>query len=345
MYIKKLIQFIQKRPLMYLQEEKIDYIYHFLLGHCGFACRCDFASEMDKEFELWFGKWLYEWMVEHYDKNYKFKTFHWNDTLKEITGSEEEAVQLFYTLCETFFSDYEEETGYFEWKKDIQAAEDEPSDIRTGERKNLTGCYKAVMSAIEKYYPKGIAFEEEQYQESVEHTKFKHLLENTKMRSEKDRFFQEAIQSVFGEYHVQRHTYTYPYPSLHYSVLLKKNQDILDDDIELMTILGGKRYDLEIFISLLFPCCYFYTNETIYMPENNLPQEQWGFATHSANYRLDDQEVIALWDMFEKNDICVLPHEIVHMRVPDICTELLPDGRSHVEIFHCLFSDMVTDYF
>ncbi len=83
------------------------------------------------------------------------------------------------------------------------------------------------------------------------------------MRSEKDKFFYKEIKSVFEEYYVKDHKYTHLYPSLHYSVLLKKNQDIMDDDIELIKILGGKRYDLEIFISLIFPCCYFYTNETI----------------------------------------------------------------------------------
>ncbi len=71
---------------------------------------------MDKHFDIWFIKWLNMWVTENYDTTYEFKTFHWNDTLKEITKSEEEAVQLFYKLCEQFFSDYEEGVGYFEWR-------------------------------------------------------------------------------------------------------------------------------------------------------------------------------------------------------------------------------------
>ena len=210
---------------------------------------------------------------------------------------------------------------------------------------NLVCCYEEIISAIERYYPKGLSYEDVQYQKSVEHIRFKKLLKNRKMRTEKDIFFDKAIKSVFGEYHVQNHTYTYLYPSLHYSVLLKKNQDIMDDDIELIKILGGKRYDLEIFISLIFPCCYFYTNETIYTPQNTLPREQWSFATHSANYKLDDEKVITLREMFEKNNKCVLLPEMVHKEVPDISTELLPSDGSQVEIFNCLFSDIITDYF
>lgn len=116
MYIKELIKSIQVRPLMYLQEEKIDYMYHFLEGHCGLARRYSMTSEMDKHFGSWFVKWLNKWVVENYDNMHEFKTFYWNDTLKEITKNEEEAVQLFYKLCEQFFSDYEEGKGYFEWK-------------------------------------------------------------------------------------------------------------------------------------------------------------------------------------------------------------------------------------
>lgn len=211
--------------------------------------------------------------------------------------------------------------------------------------KDLEYCYEDIISAIEKYYPKGLSYKDVQYQKSVEHSRFKRLLKNRKVRSEKDKFFSKAIKSVFGEYCVQSHTYTYLYPSLHYSVLLEKNQDIMDDDIELIKLLGGKRYDLEIFISLIFPCCYFYTNETKYTPQNILPQEQWSFSTHSANYKLDDEEVIALREMFEKNNICVLLSEIVHKKVPDISTELLSSENSQVEIFNCLFSDIITDYF
>lgn len=116
MYIRELIKSIQIRPLMYLQEEKIDYIYHFLAGHCGLARRYDLTAEMDKHFEIWFVKWLNNWIIENYDSMYMFKTFYWNDMLKEITSSEEEAVQLFYKLCEQFFSDYEEGAGYFAQK-------------------------------------------------------------------------------------------------------------------------------------------------------------------------------------------------------------------------------------
>ena len=117
MHIKELVKGMRIRPLMYLQEEKIDYIYHFFIGYCGLARHYgDYTEDMDKHFVTWFVQWLNNWIIENYDKNYEFKTFHWNETIKEITQSEEEAVQLFYELCEQFFSDYEEKVGFFRWR-------------------------------------------------------------------------------------------------------------------------------------------------------------------------------------------------------------------------------------
>lgn len=114
MYIKEVIKTMKARPLMFVQEEKIDYICHFIRGFCASAgWYSSGTKEIDSYFEEWFVKWLNNWIIENYDNKHEFKTFYWNETLKEITQSEEEAVQLFYELCEQFFSDYEERVGFF----------------------------------------------------------------------------------------------------------------------------------------------------------------------------------------------------------------------------------------
>ena len=116
MEVYNLIKSIQKRPLMYIHEEKIDYIYYLLVGYCAALTKHNSPTEMDKKFSFWFGKWLNDWIKFNYDDNCQLKTYCWGEILKEITKSEEEAVQLFYKLCERFFSDYEDGKGYFEWK-------------------------------------------------------------------------------------------------------------------------------------------------------------------------------------------------------------------------------------
>ncbi len=114
MYIKELINCIQKRPLMYVQEEKISYISHLLMGYCLAASHNNVPSEMDKHFWAWFGSWLDNWIKIKYSKDFEFKAY-WFETLKDITQDEREAVQLFYKLCKQFFDDYEEKKGYFNW--------------------------------------------------------------------------------------------------------------------------------------------------------------------------------------------------------------------------------------
>ncbi len=104
---------------MFIHEEKINYIYYLLEGYCAASSKHNSSIEMDKKFSFWFYKWLNDWLKFNYDEYYQLqtlKTYCWGEMLKEITKSEEEAIQLFYKLCEQFFSDYEEGVGYFEWR-------------------------------------------------------------------------------------------------------------------------------------------------------------------------------------------------------------------------------------
>lgn len=115
MYIMDLINSIQKRPLMYVQEEKIDYIAHLLMGYCIAASHNNAPSEMDKNFWAWFGYWLDDWMKVNYSNSYEVKTLYWHEILKDITDDEREAVELFYRLCKQFFKDFKQKNGYFNW--------------------------------------------------------------------------------------------------------------------------------------------------------------------------------------------------------------------------------------
>ncbi|MCM1097616.1 MAG: hypothetical protein NC427_06075 [Ruminococcus flavefaciens] len=114
MQIERLIKSIQKRPKMFLKEEKIEYIYYLLSGYCG-ANRVS-EDNMDCMFCTWFRKWLIMWIVENVDEKYSVKTAYWYDDIKAIAQGKQEEIKMFFELCDLFFEDYKNKVGYFSWK-------------------------------------------------------------------------------------------------------------------------------------------------------------------------------------------------------------------------------------
>ncbi len=113
MYIEQLIDSIKKRPKMYVKEEKIEYIYYYILGYCS-ANHQFSADDMDKMFCCWFWKWLIKWIEDNIDSKYQTKSAIWYDDIKEIAGDEQKEVKLFFELTKYFFEDYKNKKGYFE---------------------------------------------------------------------------------------------------------------------------------------------------------------------------------------------------------------------------------------
>ena len=66
MYIEQLIDSIKKRPKMYVNEEKIEYIFHYILGYSS-ACHKFSPDDIDKMFCNWFWKWLVKWIKDNID--------------------------------------------------------------------------------------------------------------------------------------------------------------------------------------------------------------------------------------------------------------------------------------
>ncbi len=66
------------------------------------------------------------------------------------------------------------------------------------------------------------------------------------------------------------------FPGLTFKVLLHKNQDILDDDRELIEALGGVKYELIIYISMISPFYCMYIQQMDYQVTNN--NEIWYFS-------------------------------------------------------------------
>lgn len=201
--------------------------------------------------------------------------------------------------------------------------------------------YKRILKIIGKYYPKECKFISQDYANSQEYKKYKRVIENVDLFKQKEKEYYNMICSIFPQYYVKRWTNT-TYPCFQFSVLLHKNQPILDDDIELMDALDGQRYNLEIFISRISDYYYVYTSEHLYDKEQ---VENWMFDSHSATFVLEKKYVKKLQKEMKKRGVNKLSKKMAHIKIPFIRTELLPRQGHDVEVFNCLFSDMIIDYY
>lgn len=117
MHIDELIHAMQVRPKMFVREVRIDYIFHLLTGYCG--ANADLPNySMDRKFCAWFGKWLIMWIENNVDAKYRPESACWYDDIIRITPDGQNEVDLFFDLCDKFFDDYENKTGYFSWRNE-----------------------------------------------------------------------------------------------------------------------------------------------------------------------------------------------------------------------------------
>lgn len=116
MQIEKLIDSIQKRPKMFVKEEKIEYIFYLLSGYCGANGKLS-EDDINRNFCFWFGKWLIIWIQNNVNVKYTPQTAFWYDDIKTISKSKQDEIKLFFDLCNCFFEDYENKTGYFSWRE------------------------------------------------------------------------------------------------------------------------------------------------------------------------------------------------------------------------------------
>lgn len=103
MDIEELIYAIEKRPLMYMEEVHIDYIFYIVKGYLSGALA-------DNSKNITFHSKFYRWLVDWINKNtgYCFELqdgFYWNNILTQVTSSNQEAVELFFKLCRVFFNE------------------------------------------------------------------------------------------------------------------------------------------------------------------------------------------------------------------------------------------------
>lgn len=115
MRIKELIHSMRIRPKMFVREVRMDYIFHFLVGYRVASAKLP-DDNMDRNFCSWFGKWLILWIENNIDSKYRPTSAAWYDDIIRITPNGQDEVDFFFDLCDEFFEDYENKTGYFSWR-------------------------------------------------------------------------------------------------------------------------------------------------------------------------------------------------------------------------------------
>lgn len=184
-----------------------------------------------------------------------------------------------------------------------------------------------IESIIYNYYPKHYKFGSKEYIETKEYKSYINVINKDLISKD----FKKAFTESLNDYYLKEWS-SENKAGVHFSILLHKYQDILDDDTELIECLGGRRLDLEVFISKLMKVYYIFVIETSYKDDT------WSFRDLDAFDIVDKDIISKLGDIFDKQGYFRLENDLVNKIVPDIETELHYNGE--VKVFHCLFSDL-----
>ena len=110
MNVEKFILAIKNRPLMYVEQIRIDYIFYLLKGYVGSNLSIEEKKEIDYTFKQKFYQWVLAWANKNTDKVFETsESYYWHKILSEVSDSEQSAVNLFFELCDTFFEEYHRE--------------------------------------------------------------------------------------------------------------------------------------------------------------------------------------------------------------------------------------------
>lgn len=195
--------------------------------------------------------------------------------------------------------------------------------------------FNEIYQIIYYYYPHQYAYSSVEYQNSEQYKRLKKVINNYEQRIRMDKEIYGCLDTNF-QYNYVKKWASVDYPSIHYTILLHKNQPILDDDEELLDVLNNKRLDLDIYISLLGNYYYSFIVETTRKENGKL-----SFACYQDDLFTSDYSKI-LNQCMNQLGYYRLNSKIVHCQVEDVNTEL--KDSSETTIFHCLFSDLESNY-
>jgi hypothetical protein len=190
-----------------------------------------------------------------------------------------------------------------------------------------------ILRTIYRFYPRKLPYDSDGYQQSEERRRLLQLREQHAKAETGERFL-SRLKEAFPEYAVVDWTNLSDSQCYEYKILLHAGQPILDDDLELIRALGGKRRDLCLFISILGSYWFFVVDETTYDEET----DEWKFQLGSEEDQDIEQAVHRLKQVMKSEGYLEVPREIARLAVPDVETEMQELGEATV--FHCLFTDL-----
>lgn len=196
--------------------------------------------------------------------------------------------------------------------------------------------FSEIIETISNFFPKGKKFDEAEYQESQE---FQNLLELRQRYLDDPTFGRSLLQifqTVFQGYAVVDWTNLRDANCYEYYILLHKDQSILDDDLQLIKTLGGKRTDLRLFVSILAKYYYFFAEETSYDEKS----QKWSFDSVNNISTQITENINCLREKMKLEGYNELSKDVINTPVKGIETEFVQDNK--VKVFHCLFTDLVT---
>ncbi|WP_138752824.1 hypothetical protein [Paenibacillus sinopodophylli] len=188
-----------------------------------------------------------------------------------------------------------------------------------------------LLSLIYNFFPKGIAFNDVRYKLSEEYNRLSRKRNEFKGKTS---LLVKEIEKLLPEYSVVDWTNLEEYNCMQYKVLIAKDQKILDDDVELINVLGGRRIDLVLYVSILGDFYYFnYVN-------TNLIEGNWHFSSVNVINKEMQRISIEIDSLMKRKKRTKLEDLVCKSFVPDLETELLNFGE--VRVFNCLFSELDT---
>ena len=140
------------------------------------------------------------------------------------------------------------------------------------------------------------------------------------------------LSEVFFNNHLEYFINEEDYQCYEFEILMHDNQDILDDDVELMKKLNGKRKDLKIFISLLGNYYTLFYNFTFF----NEMQNRWDFKIEKII--TDDEKVELIHQKMRAYGFQFLGYPDLDIKFDEIEIECKDKGE--VKLFHMLFTEL-----
>ena len=107
MNIETLIEYMEKRPCMFVGELNMEYLFRFISGFLCHSLSVQEIDNTDRIFKDKFHQWVQKWIEK--EKNILFdQTREYIFYIQSVCKTQEECFELFFKLCHIFFDELRE---------------------------------------------------------------------------------------------------------------------------------------------------------------------------------------------------------------------------------------------